>query len=101
MNPMQQMLANAKRMERELKKSHEELATKEFVVKKAGIIEVTIMGDKKVKSIKIDKDALSADNEEMVEETLAMAINEAYDKVQAEADAIEERVTGQRGVLGF
>jgi hypothetical protein len=101
MNPMQQMLANAKRMERELKKAHEELATKEFVVKKAGIIEVTIMGDKKVKSIKIDKDALSADNEEMVEETLAMAINEAYDKVQAEADAIEEKVTGQRGVLGF
>ena len=101
MNPMQQMLANAKRMERELKKAHEELATKEFIVKKAGIIEVTIMGDKKVKSIKIDKDALSADNEEMVEETLAMAINEAYDKVQAEADAIEERVTGQRGVLGF
>ena len=101
MNPMQQMLANAKRMERELKKAHEELATKEFVVKKAGIIEVTIMGDKKVKSIKIDKDALSADNEEMVEETLAMAINEAYEKVQAEADAIEEKVTGQRGVLGF
>ena len=101
MNPMQQMLANAKRMERELKKAHEELATKEFVVKKAGIIEVTIMGDKKVKSIKIDKDALSADNEEMVEETLAMAINEAYHKVQAEADTIEERVTGQRGVLGF
>ena len=101
MNPMQQMLANAKRMERELKKAHEELATKEFVVKKAGIIEVTIMGDKKIKAIKIDKDALSADNEEMVEETLAMAINEAYDKVQAESDAIEERVTGQRGVLGF
>ena len=101
MNPMQQMLANAKRMERELKKAHEELATKEFVVKKAGIIEVTIMGDRKIKSVKIDKDALSADNEEMVEETLAMAINEAYDKVQAEADAIEERVTGQRGVLGF
>ncbi|MBO4737016.1 MAG: YbaB/EbfC family nucleoid-associated protein [Bacilli bacterium] len=88
-------------MERELKKAHEELATKEFVVKKAGIIEVTIMGDRKIKAIKIDKDALSADNEEMVEETLAMAINEAYDKVQAESDAIEERVTGQRGVLGF
>ena len=101
MNPMQQMLANAKRMERELKKAHEELATKEFVVKKAGIVEVTIMGDRKIKAIKIDKDALSADNEEMVEETLAMAINEAYEKVQAEADAIEERVTGQRGVLGF
>lgn len=101
MNPMQQMLANAKRMERELKKAHEELATKEFVVKKAGIVEVTIMGDRKIKAIKIDKDALSADNEEMVEETLAMAINEAYDKVQAESDAIEERVTGQRGVLGF
>ncbi|MBR6865891.1 MAG: YbaB/EbfC family nucleoid-associated protein [Bacilli bacterium] len=88
-------------MERELKKAHEELATKEFVVKKAGIVEVTIMGDRKIKAIKIDKDALSADNEEMVEETLAMAINEAYDKVQAESDAIEERVTGQRGVLGF
>lgn len=101
MNPMQQMLAQAKKIERELKNAHAELAEKEFVVKKAGIIEVTVGGDKAIKGIKIEADALSADNKEMIEDTLLMAIKEAMEQVQAESDAIDERITGQKGAFGF
>lgn len=100
MNQMQQMFAQAKRMERELKNARAALAEKEFVIKKAGIIEVTLKGNMTVQSIKIEADALEADNKEMIEDTLAMAVNEGLAQIQAEADAIEQRITGQSG-LGF
>lgn len=37
MNPMQQMLAQAQRMQRELKKANEELDKKEFTASKSGM----------------------------------------------------------------
>jgi len=100
MNQMQQMFAQAKRMERELKNARAALAEKEFTIKKAGIIEVVLKGDMTIKAIKIEKDAFEPDNKEMIEDTLAMAINEGLAQIQAEADAIEQKITGQSG-LGF
>ena len=101
MNPMQQMMMQAQRMQRELAKAKAALAEQEFKVSKCGMVELTMKGDRTVAALSIDEAAIDPENKEMLEETIAMAINEAYDKVQAEADAIEERVTGQRGVLGF
>lgn len=99
MNQMQQMLAQAQKMQRQLAKAKEELAAKEFLIKKAGIVEVVILGDRTIKSIKIEPSALEADNADMIEETLAMAINEGLETVQHESDAIEEKITGQRGLF--
>lgn len=101
MNPMQQMLAQAKKIERELKNAHAALAEQEFVVKKAGIVEVTMMGNKTIKNINIEADALTAENKEMIEDTIVMAIKDAMEQVQAASDEIDERITGQKGALGF
>ena len=98
---MQQMMAQAQKMQRELKKAQAELAEKEFVVSKGGAVTVTVYGNKQVKSVSIDKDAFDADNKEMVEDMIALAINEALDQIDAEAEAINERITGQRGGFGF
>ena len=98
---MQQMFAQAKKIERELKKAHAELAEKEFVIKKAGIVEITLTGDKKVKTIKIEKDAITPANEEMIEDTLALAINEGLEAIKEANDAIEEQITGQKGSIGY
>ena len=43
---------------------------------------------------------LSADNKEMVEEMIALAINEALEQIDAEMEAINERITGQPGGFG-
>ena len=77
MNQMQQMLMQAQKMQRELARAHEELDQKEFSVKKAGIVEVVLKGDKSVVAIKIEPSALSGDNAEMIQDTLALAFNEA------------------------
>lgn len=101
MNQMQQMLIQAQRMQRELEKAHAELEKKEFKVNKAGIVEVTLTGDKKVQSIHIEPDALSADEADMIQDTLVLAINEALDQILAEENALNEKVTGRKGAFPF
>ena len=98
---MQQMMAQAQKMQRELKKAMAELAQKEFVVSKGGAVTVTVLGNKEIKSVSIDKDAFDLDNKEMVEDMIALAINEAMEKIEEETEAINERITGQPGGFGF
>ncbi len=98
---MQQMMIQAQKMQRELKKAQAELAEKEFKVTKGGAVTVIVLGSKEIKAVEIDKDAFDPDNKEMVEEMIAMAINEANQKIDEESEAINERITGQRGGFGF
>ncbi len=98
---MQQMMAQAQKMQRELKKAMAALAEKEFVISKGGAVTVTVMGNKEVKSINIDKDAFDPENKEMIEDMIALAINEAITQIEEEAEAINERITGQPGGFGF
>ena len=98
---MQQMMAQAQKMQRELRKAQAELEQKEFVVSKGGAVTVKVLGSREITSITIDKDAFDPDNKEMVEDLIAMAINEAIEQIDAELEAINERITGQPGGLGF
>ena len=98
---MQQMMAQAQKMQRELKKAMAALAEKEFVISKGGAVTVTVMGNKEVKSINIDKDAFDPENKEMIEDMIALAINEAITQIEEETEAINERITGQPGGFGF
>ena len=98
---MQQMMAQAQKMQRELKKAMAALAEKEFVVTKGGAVTVTVMGSKEVKAVEIDKEAFDEENREMIQEMIALAINEAIAQIEEEAEAINERITGQPGGFGF
>ena len=62
---------------------------------------VTVLGSKEIKSVVIDKDAFDSDNKEMVEDMIALAINEALKQISDEEEAINERITGQPGGFGF
>ncbi|HBM70490.1 MAG TPA: nucleoid-associated protein, YbaB/EbfC family [Firmicutes bacterium] len=99
MNQMQQMLMQAQKMQRELKKAHEQLEKEEFKVSKSGMVEITMLGSRVLKSISIDKDALEADNKEMLEESISLAINEAIEKINKANDEIETKITGQQGMF--
>ena len=98
---MQQMMIQAQKMQRELKKAQAELALKEFKVSKGGAVTVVVLGNKEIKKIDIDKDAFEPDNKEMVEDLVALAINEAIQQIEEESEAINERITGQTGGFGF
>ena len=98
---MQQMMIQAQKMQRELQKAQAALAEKEFSVTKAGLVTVTVLGNKQIKAIDIDKDGFEADNKEMIEELIASAINELFEQIDAESEAINERITGRSGGFGF
>ena len=98
---MQQMLMQAQKMQRELAKAQAQLAEKEFTVSKGGAVTVVLKGDKTIVSISIDEDAFDKDNKEMIEEMIVLAINEAQEKIDEESEAINEKITGRPGGLGF
>lgn len=97
---MQQMIAQAQKMQRELKKAKDALHAKEFTLAKGGLVTIVMYGNKQIKSITLDKDAVEPDNKEMIEDMVASCVNELITKISEEEEKIEESITGQRG-MGF
>lgn len=98
---MQQLMMQAQRMQRELKKAKEELAKKEFTLSKGGAVTVTMRGDKSIVSIDIKEDAFTANYKEDVEDMLTLAINELIKEIQTAEEEINSKITGQTGGFGF
>jgi len=96
---MQQMIIQAQKMQREMQKKQAELEAQEFTVSKGGAVTVVVKGDKSIVSVSIDKDAMDPDNKEMVEELVALAINEAIDQIKAKEAEISSSVSGGMGGL--
>ena len=101
MNQMQQMMIQAQKMQRELQKAYDELDKKEFKVSKAGLVEIVVLGNRQIQQIDIEKDGLDPDNKEMIEDLIVSGLNELFEKIDEEKDAIEERITGRKGGFGF
>lgn len=98
---MQQMMIQAQKMQRELRKAMAALHEQEFTVTKAGLVTVTLLGNKTIKAVSIEEDAFEKDNKEMIEDMIVAAINELSEKIDAEEEAINERITGQKGGMGL
>ena len=99
---MQQMMIQAQKMQRELKKAMDELAKQEFSVNKSGAVTITMMGDGSLKSIEIDDDAFEKDNKEMIQDLIVMGVQELSEKIEEAKADVNERITGSRsGVGGF
>ena len=96
---MQQMIIQAQKMQREMQKKQAALEAEEFTISRGGAVTVVVMGDKSLKSVSIDKDALDPENKEMIEEMITMAVNEAVEQIKAKEEEISSSVSG--GMGGF
>lgn len=94
---MQALMQQAQKMQRDITKKKEELNAKEFTGS-SELVEVVFTGDKKVKSIKI-KDGIDTDDIEVLEDMLTIAINEAMNKIDVEAEKIMGPYGNQLGGL--
>ncbi len=101
MNPMQQMVIQMQKAQRELQKAHAELEAKEFKVNKAGLVDIVVLGSKEIVSIEIESDGFEIDNKEMIEELIRDGLNELYAKIDEEAAKIDEKIAGKSGGLPF
>ena len=84
------LMKQAKKMQEDVQKSQEELATKEFeATAGGGAIQAKVSGDKQIKEIKIKPEVVDPEDVEMLEDLILTCINEALRKVDsAQADQL-------------
>lgn len=87
------MLKQAQKLQEEMKKSQERLASEEITGESgAGLVKVTMTGRHEVKRVEIDP-SLMADDKEMLEDLIAAACNDAARRVGEKAQASMAELT--------
>jgi len=79
-----QLMKEAKKMQADIEKSQEELATKEFDASAGGgAVTAKVSGNKEIKEIIIKKDVVDPDDVEMLQDLIITCVNEALRKVDS------------------
>ena len=79
-----QLMKEAKKMQQDMEKSQEELASKEFdATAGGGAISVKVSGNKEIKEIIIKKDVVDPEDVEMLQDVIITCVNEALRKVDS------------------
>lgn len=79
---LNQLMKEAKKMQRDVEKSQDELKSREFeATAGGGAVLVKVSGGKQIKEIKINKDVVDPDDVEMLEDLIITSVNEALRKV--------------------
>lgn len=88
-----QLMQQAQKMQEDLKKAQEELASLEVTgTAGGGMVEVTMSGRHEVRRVRIDPQV--GDDREMLEDLVAAAVNDAVNRVQ---EASREKMSGLTG----
>ena len=81
---MNQLMKQAQKMQADMEKSQEELATKTFEsTSGGGAVTVKVNGAKEILELKISKDAVDPDDVEMLQDLIMAALNDALKKVDS------------------
>ena len=92
------LMKEAKKMQTDMQKTQEELASKEFEASAGGgAINVKVTGEKVIKEIKINKDVVDPDDVEMLEDLILTCVNEALRKV----DSAQNQEFGKFNIPGL
>ena len=92
------LMKQAKKMQEDVQKSQEELATKEFeATAGGGAIQEKVSGDKQIKEIKIKPEVVDPEDVEMLQDLILSCINEALRKV----DSAQAQELGKYNIPGL
>lgn len=95
---MANLMKQAQKMQRQMEEQAKEMETKEFTVAAGGgAVEVTVSGMKKLLKLKLNEEVVDPDDIEMLEDLIVAAVNEAFDKVDAESASSMSKFTGGMG----
>ena len=89
---MQNLMAQAQRMQRDIMKKKEEVG-KQFFTGKSELVEVTMNGNKEVTEVVIKNEDLTKDDIEVLQDMIMIATNDAIKNV----DQAMEKAMGQYG----
>lgn len=95
------LMEQAQAMQKELEKATEQLNTMEFEGSASnGLVKVTVNGENKVQSVKIEPSILNPDDAEMIEDLIMIAVNDAIAKSDDKKAEELSAISGIKGLLG-
>ena len=78
---MQAIMMQAKKMQRDIEKTQNELESKTYEVK-SQLVTAVVGGNNKLISINIDVDSIEQDDKEMLEDMILVAVNNAIENME-------------------
>ena len=99
---MKQMMRQAQKMQKELNKAQEEIATMSFeATAGGGMVTAVASGDMAITSLTIDPDAVDPEDVEMLQDMVVAAVNEALRGVSELSNQRMSAVTGGLNIPGL
>lgn len=99
---MAQLMKQANQMQLKMKKTQEEIAKMEFSGSAGGDgVKVTVNGDHKIVSLKINPEVMKAGDVEMLQDLVTAAVNDAVKTAKETSQKEMEKITGGMGVPGL
>lgn len=99
---MQQLMAQAQRMQAEMQKKQEVIAqTERSAQSGGGMVSATVNGGHRVTAIEIDPQAVDPDDVEMLQDLVLAAVNAAMDDIDAFAQKEMDGLTGGMNIPGL
>ncbi len=99
---MKQMMRQAQKMQKELNKAQEEIATMSFeATAGGGMVTAVASGDMAITSLTIDPDAVDPEDVEMLQDMIVAAVNEALRGVSELSNQRMSAVTGGMNIPGL
>lgn len=97
---MQSLMKQAQQMQQKLQEAQQQLEEMEIVGSASGgLVEVKVNGKKTVLAVTIKPEACDPDDTEMLEDLVLAAINDAYQRAQAEEDRIMAPFGAMKGLM--
>lgn len=97
-----QLMQQMRKMQQEMAKAQDELATTVVTGAASGeMVVVEMTCDHRVKGVKINKDAVDPDDVETLEDLMVVALNDALKKVEETASNRMGRLTGGMKIPGL
>ena len=87
---IQALMKQAQSLQKDMMKAKEEIDSMEFTGN-SSFVSVIVKGDKTIKKVTINNDNISADDKEMIEDMLVVAINDAFKQI----DKVTEQKMGK------
>lgn len=99
---MQALMRQANQMQARMKKAQEEMATREFdATSGGGAVKAVVTGDGKIKSMLIQKDVIESGDQEMLQDLVVTAVNEALKVAKTTSDEEMAKITGGLSMPGM
>lgn len=102
MSNMNEMMRQAARMQRRIQQIHEEMKVKTWTAKVVGDkVSAVVTGERKVSQITVDAEFFKTEDQDVVLDSIAAAINAAQEMAEKEIEAAVTQATGGLKIPGI